>query len=125
MTLERIQIVALAFSIIFLLFIFELIRNKKIKEAYGILWLFFAVGFIVLAVWKKGLIYLSDLLGIYYAPASLFLFLNAVIVLILIQFSIVISDQNEKIRRLVQEIGLLKAQLGKGDETEETKDADQ
>lgn len=108
MILEKIQVFALIISLTFLFFIFELIRRKMIKEAYAILWLFFALGFIVLSIWKSGLDYLAAVFGIYYPPAFLFLFLIIAIILILIQFSIVVSGQNEKIKRLTQEIGLLK-----------------
>lgn len=111
MILEKIQIIALIVSFTFLFFIFELIRRKSIKEAYAILWLFFAVGFIILSIWKSGLDYLAAVFGIYYPPALLFLFMIIAIILILIQFSIVVSGQNEKIKRLTQEIGLLKEKL--------------
>jgi hypothetical protein len=111
MILEKIQIISLTLSISFLLFIFELIRRKKVKEAYAILWLFFAAIFIVLSIWKGGLDYLSAIFGIYYPPAFLFLFLIIAIILILIQFSVVVSGQNEKIKKLTQELGLLKEKL--------------
>lgn len=111
MILEKIQIISLILSISFLLFIFELIRRKKVKEAYAILWLFFAAVFILLSIWKDGLDYLSAIFGIYYPPAFLFLFLIVAIILILIQFSVVVSGQNEKIKKLTQELGLLKENL--------------
>jgi hypothetical protein len=105
--LERIQIISLISSILFLVFIFELIRRKKIKEAYAILWLIFGFIFIFFSIWKKGLDYISALVGIYYPPAFLFLLLIVAIILILVQFSIVISKQSDHIRKLTQEISLL------------------
>ncbi len=106
--LEKIQIIALFSSITFLVFILELIRKKVIKEAYAVLWLFFSCIFIFFSLWKNGLDYFSELVGIFYPPAFLFLILIIAIVLILVQFSIVISSQNEKIKKLTQEIALLK-----------------
>ena len=107
--LERIQIISLISSILFLICIFELIRRKQIKEAYSILWLIFGFIFIFFSIWKKGLDYISTLVGIYYPPAFLFLLLIIAIILILVQFSIVISKQNDKLKKLSQEIALIKA----------------
>ncbi|MGM0600244.1 MAG: DUF2304 domain-containing protein [Candidatus Rifleibacteriota bacterium] len=108
MQLERIQIISLISSVLFLIFIFELIRRKKIKEAYAILWLIFGFIFIFFSIWKQGLDYISELVGIYYPPAFLFLLLIIAIILILIQFSIVISKQSDILKKLTQEIALIK-----------------
>jgi hypothetical protein len=107
----RIQIFAIIGSIMFLVFIIELIRKRKIKEEYGLLWIVFGIIFIVIAVWNKGLEVISWLLGIFYAPAAFLLILIVAIFLILIQYSIVISRLNEKNKILAQELGILKMQF--------------
>lgn len=107
----RIQIFAIFGSILFLIFIIELIRKRKIKEEYGLLWIIFGVIFIVIAIWNKGLEVISWLLGIYYAPAAFLLILIVAIFLILIQYSIVISRLNEENKMLAQELGILKLQF--------------
>lgn len=107
----RIQIFAIVGSILFLVFIIELIRKRKIKEEYGLLWIVFGVIFIVIAIWNKGLEVISRLLGIFYAPAAFLLILIVAIFLILIQYSIIISSLNEKNKMLVQELGILKMQF--------------
>jgi hypothetical protein len=117
--LERIQIISLISSILFLVFIFELIRRKKIKEAYAILWLIFGFIFIFFSIWKNGLDYISELVGIYYPPAFLFLLLIVAIILILVQFSIVISNQSDNIRQLTQEIALMKASQESSNKTKQ------
>ena len=111
MGLDKIQVISIFCSSLFLLFVIELIRRKRIKEAYALLWLFFAGVFLLFSAWKKGLDFFSDLVGIYYPPAFLFLILIVAIILILIQFSIVISLQHEKIRKLTQELGILREAL--------------
>jgi hypothetical protein len=107
----RIQVFAIVGSVLFLVFIIELIRKRKIKEEYGLLWIVFGVVFIVIAVWNKGLEVISWLLGIFYAPAAFLLILIMAIFLILIQYSVVISSLNEKNKILAQELGILKMQL--------------
>jgi hypothetical protein len=106
--LERVQIISILASTVFLAFIAQLIRRQLIKEAYGILWLFFGCLFLFFSIWKKGLDYFAAIFGIYYPPAFLFLLLIAAIIFILVQFSMVISAQNDKIRTLSQELALLK-----------------
>jgi len=108
---ERIQLISLAGSLFFMLGILELIRRQKIKEAYAILWLIFGSVFILLSFWKKGLDYFAGIVGIYYPPALLFLILIVAVILVLVNYSIVISSQNDKIRNLTQELALMKKEM--------------
>lgn len=110
---ERIQLISLAGSLFFMLGVLELIRRQKIKEAYAILWLIFGGVFILLSFWKKGLDYFAGIVGIYYPPALLFLILIVAVILILVNYSIVISSQNDKIRILTQELALMKKEMEK------------
>lgn len=110
-SMEKIQLIAILGSILFMIGIIELIRRKQIKEAYALLWLIFGTVFVIFSIWKKGLDFLAALVGIYYPPALLFLILILAIILVLIQFSVVISKNNDRIRKLTQEIALLKNQL--------------
>jgi hypothetical protein len=105
---SRIQYISLTASIFFLFLIVELVRRSKIKESYSLLWLFFAVSFIGFSIWKDALEIFARLVGIFYPPAALFLILFVIIILILIQFSVVISKQSEQIKGLAQEIALLR-----------------
>ena len=110
---DKIQYFAIAGSIIFLIFIFILVRNKKIKEEYSILWLFFGIIFLLISLWRDVLIQLSNFLGIAYPPVAFILILILGIFLILIQYSIVISNLKEKNNDLVQRIGLMEHEIKK------------
>lgn len=109
--IEKIQLITMVGSIVFLAVILELIRVKLIKEAYALLWLIFSFLFIFFSCWKSGLDYFSALAGIYYPPALLFLLLILAIILVLVQFSVVVSSHNDKIKNLAQEIALLRNEL--------------
>ncbi len=109
--IERIQIISIIGSFVFLLGVLELIRIKLIKEAYALLWLIFGAIFILFSFWKQGLDFLAGIVGIYYPPALLFLMLIIAIILILIQFSVVISKNNDSIKNLTQELALLQDQI--------------
>jgi hypothetical protein len=103
-----IQYFAAGGSTLFLFFIIELVRRRKIREQYAILWIVTGVLFLFFAIWRDALNMLSYLLGIAYPPAAFLLILIMGIFLILIQFSVVISDLSEKIKILIQEIAFLR-----------------
>lgn len=109
----RIQIISIIGSLFFIGFILELIRRKKLKEAYALIWGIMSIFFLVLACWIGGLIFVSKKIGIEYAPATLFLVLLITVILILIQFSVIISSQVDKIKNLGQELALLKEKLAR------------
>lgn len=104
----KMQYIAIIGSVVLLVFILNLIRRKRIKEEYSLLWLFLSFVFILFSVWREGLDYISKLMGVAYPPAALFLILLMAIFMILIQFSIIISRQAENNKNLTQEHGLLK-----------------
>jgi hypothetical protein len=98
-------------SLLLLTAIIRLIKDRKLKEEYSLLWLFFGFIFLGLSIWRDGLEVISKVIGIYYAPATLFLILIMAIFLILLHYSVVISRLAENNRRLVQEVGILSFQL--------------
>ena len=105
------QYIAIIVSISLFLFIFYLIRNKKIKEEYSLLWLLTSIIFIVFSFWRHGLEHFAKLVGIAYPPAALFLILLLAIFLILIEFSINISKLADKNKILAQELAILKEEM--------------
>jgi hypothetical protein len=105
------QYIAIIVSISLFLYIFYLVRNKKIKEEYSLLWLFSSIVFIVFSFWRHGLERFAKLVGIAYPPAALFLLLMLAIFLILIEFSINISKLADRNKVLAQELALLRDEL--------------
>ena len=106
-----IQYVSILGSIIFIILMIILIRNKKIKEEFSILWLFFGIVFFLLSVWRGSLELIAGILGIAYAPAAIFLILIIAIISILIHLSVIISKITDQNKVLVQELGLLKMEM--------------
>jgi hypothetical protein len=105
------QYIAIAVSVSLFLYILFLVRNKKIKEEYSLLWLSSSVVFIIFSIWRDGLELFARLMGIAYPPAALFLILLLAIFLILIEFSVNISKLTEKNKVLAQELALMKHEL--------------
>lgn len=109
--LYRIQVLAILGSVGLLIFILWLIRNKRIKEEYSLLWLFFGGIFLFFSIWRGGLDYVSKWMGIAYPPAAIFLILLMAVFMILIQFSIIISRQAENTKKLAQDHSILKMEV--------------
>ena len=108
---STIQYISILGSIIFIILMILLIRNRKIKEEFSILWLFFGIVFFVLSVWRGSLELIARILGIAYAPAAIFLILIIAIISILIHLSVIISKITDQNKILIQEVGLLKMEF--------------
>ena len=122
MLTTTVQWYSLAGSLIFLLMVLDSVRRQRLREAYALIWIFLAVGMILISLWTDILKFISDILGILYPPATLFLLLLVGILLLLFQYSIVISMHHERILRLTQEIALLKEKLNRTEKTNEPSD---
>ena len=84
---------------------------KKLKEEYTLLWFLLFIFFLVLSLFRGSIDFISRLLGIHYQPAALFLILFGALFLLMLHFSIVISNLREKIDRLVTSIALLEEKI--------------
>jgi hypothetical protein len=111
--IQMTQYIAIAASIGLFAYIFHLVRNKRIKEEYSLLWLFFSIVFIFFSIWRHGLEYFAKLMGIAYPPAALFIILLLAIFLILIEFSRIISRLTDRNISLAQEMAILKMEIEK------------
>lgn len=107
------QYIAIIASIGLFIYISYLVRNKRIKEEYSLLWLFFSIVFIFFSVWRGGLESFAKLVGIAYPPAALFIILLLAVFLILIEFSRIISRLTDRTISLAQEMAILKMELEK------------
>jgi hypothetical protein len=108
---NRLSLLSIICSIILLWFIIHCVKKDRIKEAYALIWIFMGIAFLVISIWPSLMGVIAGLFGIYYAPALMIIILTVMIIFILIQFSIVISRQSERIKVLTQELALLKADL--------------
>ena len=122
----RIQVLSIIGSVLLIALIVELLRKRKLREEYALLWLFGGVALLILSVWRDLLTTISFAIGIAYPPAALFLVLIIGAYLMLLHFSLVFSTMSAKIKAMAQEIALLTLELDQlrertpGDERQET-----
>jgi hypothetical protein len=107
-------------SIVLLLLIMGLVRRRRLKEQYALLWIGFGVIMIVLSLNSAWLNGLASLFYVYYAPSLLFLFGIVFCLLLIIHLTVVLSSLSDKVIRLVQEVSMLKKELHEWREKETT-----
>lgn len=111
MNLARVVYWSLGGSLFILIFVFELIRHRRLREEYALLWLLFGGVFLGFSVWRRGIDVLARIIGIYYPPAAIFLIFFIAIFFILIHYSIVLSKLTAMNTTVVQELALLRFEL--------------
>jgi len=109
--INRIQYIAITGSLLFIALIFWLIRQRHIREKYALLWLLISAAFLAFSLWRKGLDYVSLMIGISYPPAMILLALVLSLFLLSLQFSVIVSRLSERQKTLVQEIALLRREV--------------
>lgn len=110
--MTRITILSISASVILLLYVLEMVRRRRLREEYSILWLAGGGIMLIFSLKQDWLKWVSDAVGIYYPPSFLFLIGIFFILLILIHFSITISRLYHMNKRMAQEMALLKQAAG-------------
>ena len=112
MTPLKVSIVATLASILLILVVFELIRSRRLRERYALLWLATGVVLLVLSAWRGGLNTIARWLGVTgYPPAVLFAVAVLFILLVLLDYSTVISKLSDQNSILAQRVALLEEQI--------------
>ena len=107
----RLQIFIAIIILVFLLYIVNKVRKKKIDLRYALSWLFMGFIVLILDIFPGIIVAFSELVGISLASNTVF-FLGIVLLIILI-FSLAVSVSNlsNKNKRLTQEIALLREEV--------------
>jgi hypothetical protein len=113
MTPLRTSIAATAVSLLLLLGVFELIRSRRLRERYALLWLATGVVLVALSAWRGGLNTIARWFGVStYPPAVLFAIGLLFVILVLLHYSTVISKLADQNTILAQRLALLESRLG-------------
>ena len=116
MTPLRISIAATVVSVLLLLAVFELIRSRRLRERYALLWLATGIVLVVLSAWRDGLNTIARWFGVRgYPPAVLFAIGLLFVILVLLHYSTVISRLSDQSTILAQRLALLEAKLRERD----------
>jgi hypothetical protein len=105
--MRRVEIVMIMGSVGLLLTVLELVRRKRLKEEYSLLWLLTAVVLLALSLWRSSLDSISELIGIFYPPTALFVVGFGFVLLLLLYFSTIISKLSGENNSLTQRLAIL------------------
>ncbi len=108
---ERSVVFAVGASILALLLVLELVRQRKLREEYSLLWLATAFVMLIVALWRDLLHGLSAFVGIVYPPNLLFLLAALFLLFILLYFSTVITRLTQENKEIAQQVALLRYEL--------------
>lgn len=110
--MDRAMIFGLAASIAGLLFVLELVRQRKLREDYSLLWLATTLILLFLSLSRPLLDSFAALLGVVtYPPAALFVVAIVFMLLILLHFSTVLTRLARENKEIAQQMAILRWQL--------------
>jgi hypothetical protein len=115
----KVSIAATIVSLLLVLGVFELIRSRRLRERYALLWLVTGVVLVVLSAWRGGLNTIAGWFGVRgYPPAVLFAVGLLFVILVLLHYSTVISRLSDQNVILAQRLALLEARLREPEQPE-------
>lgn len=105
------QILAILFSIVLLLVTIQLVRKRKLREEYALVWLGAAATIFLLVVFDGLVTGLAAAFGVSYAPTLILVFGLLFAIVVILSQSVTISSQADRIRDLAQSYGLLEQRM--------------
>jgi hypothetical protein len=112
MTPLRVSIAGAIASVLLIAVILELIRSRRLRERYALLWLATGLVLLALSLWRDGLNTIAGWVGVTgYPPAVLFAVGTLFIILVLLHYSTVISQLADQNTILAQRLALLESRL--------------
>jgi hypothetical protein len=114
MTPLRVSVFGVVASLLLLLVVLELVRGRRLKERYALLWLATGGVLLVLSAWRGGLNTIAGWVGIEtYPPAVLFAVATLFVLLVLLHYSTVLSKLTDDNVALAQRIALLEERVSR------------
>jgi hypothetical protein len=108
-TAAHILVIALAGVVI--AFIIHLVRSRRLRAKYSVLWFSIGLGLAVLAVFPGLLEWISDRFGIDYPPATFMLLAMSFLLVLVLHFSRELSRLEDRTRALAEEHALLREEV--------------
>jgi hypothetical protein len=112
------KIFALIVSALVFVVVVDMVRRRRLREEYSVLWLATSVIMFALVIRYEWLVDLTALIGAELPTTTLFLFSIIFLLLLSVQFCIKISRLTDQVKNISQENALMKqeiASLARGD----------
>lgn len=105
------QIFALLTSVLVFAIVLEMVRRRRLREEYSVLWLVTSAVMFILVLRYQWLVDLTALIGAGLPTTTLFLFAIIFLMLLCLQFCIKISKLTDQVKNLAQENALMKTEI--------------
>lgn len=89
----------------------NLVRRRKLREEYSVLWLATSLFMFILVIRYEWLVALTNFIGAGLPTTTLFIFSIIFLMLIAVQFSIKISRLTDQVKNLAQKNALLQTEM--------------
>lgn len=109
--IDKIHLLGVVFSLVILIAVFFLVRERMLKEKYSLVWFLIGLFMLVMSVFRDLMDRFSNLIGVDYAPSAFFAILIGCAYLLLLNMSVSISGLRAHNKALTQELGLTKLRL--------------
>jgi len=85
-----VSIAATVASLVLLFGVLELVRRRRLREKYALLWILTALVLLILSVWRDAVSSIATALGVSYGPTVLFAVGALFVLVVLLHYSTVI-----------------------------------
>jgi hypothetical protein len=109
--ISGIRVFIFLFGVFFSVSIFELVRRRKLREDLSLGWLLIGFALILSSFADQVIDPLAFALGIHYPPALAFVIVALLLIIVMLYFSIVVSDLKSRNKELSQKIALMEYKL--------------
>ena len=107
----NLQLVSCLFIFIVLILVVCMLRNGRINIKYALVWITAITVLLLFLIFPSFFTWLTKLLGFNVGSNMIFAGLIAFLMFINIILTIIVSNQNNKIRLLIQEVSMLKGKI--------------
>ncbi|NIA21739.1 MAG: DUF2304 family protein [Anaerolineaceae bacterium] len=104
------QILTIGLGLVIFILTFEMIRRDLLRTAYALLWLVIGLAIVFIGIFPDTVNLLQRYTSMTYQTAMLFLVFGFVL-LLMMQFSIIISRLSARNKMLTQDVAILREQL--------------
>ena len=105
------QVFAMIVSVLVFAVVVDMVRRRRLREEYSVLWLATSVIMFILVLRYEWLVDLTALIGAGLPTTTLFLFSIIFLMLLSVQFCIMISRLTNQVKNLSQENALMKHEI--------------
>lgn len=103
-----VQLVALTFILVLFILVTYYVKKNKISIKYSIVWYLSLFILTIFTIFPVILGYVTKLIGIQLSSNFIFAFMIGVLFVITLSLTIIVSEQQDKIKMLIQEVSILK-----------------